>query len=290
MPDSRDKTTREKRQSSGYRKDRPKRRKQSFNPKNVEIDESSFSASRKKIRVDQVTVPKANFVEYHILNFIKVFTIISDFVKYKTCNGDIKFAPIDTRGLGFKIAIMCNKCEQRDIPSCEYIQHSYEINRRFIFTMRMLGLGLASCTKFCGLMDMLAFLAQSTYDIILVKAVFDIFMKLAVNEEKELSGSENKNEFTISGDGTWKKRGYTSLFGVASLIGYYSGKIIDVVVKSAYCKMCESWAKKYPFTLSLLCFQAHTHLRFNLHSCPNSCGLSPLVNRFSKRVPGPQNW
>lgn len=41
-----------------------------------------------------------------------------------------------------------------------------------------------------------------------------------------------------------KKRGYTSLFGVALLIGYYSGKVIAVVVKSAYCKMCESWAKK----------------------------------------------
>lgn len=49
---------------------------------------------------------------------------------------------------------------------------------------------------------------------------------------------------TISGDGTWQKRGFNSLFGVASLIGYYSGKIIDVYVKSAYCKMCEVWSKK----------------------------------------------
>lgn len=250
MPNSRDKITRTKRESTGYRKDRPKRRKQSFNPKNVEIDQRSFSASRQKISVDKVTVPEANGIEYRILNFIQVFTILSDFVKCKSCNGDIKFAPIETRGLGFKIAVMCDKCKQRDIPSCEYVMHSYEINTRFIFTMRMLGVGLAGCTKFCGLMDMPAFLSQSTYDIIIghicdtVKVVFDIFTKLAVNEEKELSESENKNDFTVSGDGTWKKRGYTSLFGVASMIGYYSGKIIDIVVKSAYCKMCESWEKK----------------------------------------------
>lgn len=31
---------------------------------------------------------------------------------------------------------------------------------------------------------------------------------------------------------------------MTSLIGYYSGKIIDIVVKSAYCKLCETWKKK----------------------------------------------
>lgn len=31
---------------------------------------------------------------------------------------------------------------------------------------------------------------------------------------------------------------------MTSLIGYYSGKIIDIVIKSAYCKLCETWKKK----------------------------------------------
>lgn len=39
----------------------------------------------------------------------------------------------------------------------------------------------------------------------------------------------------VSGDGSWKKRGYTSLYGVTTLIGYYSGKVIDLIVKSGYC-------------------------------------------------------
>ncbi|EFN65458.1 hypothetical protein EAG_00446, partial [Camponotus floridanus] len=149
------------------------------------------------------------------------------------------------RGLGFKIAVMCDKCEQRNISSCTYINHSYEVNRRFIFTMRMLGLGQAGCAKFCGLMDMPSFLHHSTYDKIMdhicttVKTVFDSFTKLAAKQEIEKTDGPNKNHLTVSGHGTWKKRGFTSLFGVSSLIGYYIGKILDIEVKSSYCKMCE---------------------------------------------------
>lgn len=48
---------------------------------------------------------------------------------------------------------------------------------------------------------------------------------------------------TVSGDGTWRKRGFSSLFGVATVIGNLTGKVIDVVVKSAHCKVCETWDK-----------------------------------------------
>lgn len=38
----------------------------------------------------------------------------------------------------------------------------------------------------------------------------------------------------VSGDGSWKKRGYSSLFGVTTLIGNSTGKVIDLVVKSSF--------------------------------------------------------
>lgn len=34
------------------------------------------------------------------------------------------------------------------------------------------------------------------------------------------------------------------MYGVTTLIGYYTGKIIDLVVKSAYCQACIFWKKK----------------------------------------------
>lgn len=103
-------------------------------------------------------------------------------------------------------------------------------------------------------MDMPQSFFHSTYDAIVnnildcVKEVSNSLFNKAVTEEKEETSTKQNiadaNELTVSGDGTWKKRGFTSLHGVSSIIGYYTGKIIDIVVKSSYCKMCEFWEKK----------------------------------------------
>lgn len=249
------KSSRELRKSTKVYKSRAKKRKNVFNPKTAETDESSFSASAKKMRMqEEILVPRDPSVEYRILNFITVFAAISEFVQCKTCNGNVKFETASERGLGFKIVLLCDQCPSRSINSSPFIEHSYEINRRFLFVMRVLGLGLKGAAKFCGLMDMPAFLTQPTYDLIMknihscVKTATDKLFQHACHEEKDLTaehqGDEKSAKLTVSGDGTWKKRGYTSLYGVTSLIGYYSGKVIDILVKSAYCKQCETWKSK----------------------------------------------
>jgi len=43
---------------------------------------------------------------------------------------------------------------------------------------------------------------------------------------------------SISGDSSWKKRGFLSLFGVTTLITYHTGKVIDLIVKNSYCQTC----------------------------------------------------
>lgn len=52
------------------------------------------------------------------------------------------------------------------------------------------------------------------------------------------------NNLKVSGDGSWKKRGFTSLFGVTTLIAYYSGKVIDLLVKSSFRKAYIIWKNK----------------------------------------------
>ena len=41
---------------------------------------------------------------------------------------------------------------------------------------------------------------------------------------------------------------FSSLYGFASLIGWFSGEVIDICVKSKYCKECEYWDKKKGIT------------------------------------------
>jgi len=225
------KISRIQRKDSGKRKDRPKKRKQSFNPKTAEIDDASFSStSAKKLKlIEKKYVPEDATLQYVVLNFFSFFSTLSTFVKCsniicengkeKVCNGKVEFKQCAKFGLGFKIAVECENCLPRYIQSCHKIGRSYEINRRFIFVMRILGLGLAGCKKCCGLMDLSSsFLNQSTYDFYInkmyesIKEVAEVFFSAAAKEEKKLTcdetGIEDTVDITVSGDGSWQKRGF----------------------------------------------------------------------------------
>ena len=43
---------------------------------------------------------------------------------------------------------------------------------------------------------------------------------------------------TVSFDGSWHKRGHTSLYGVAAVIDVLTGLVVDYVVLSKYCHAC----------------------------------------------------
>ncbi|GFX40232.1 uncharacterized protein TNCV_4318661 [Trichonephila clavipes] len=54
----------------------------------------------------------------------------------------------------------------------------------------------------------------------------------------------NSSDIIISGDGTWKTRGYSSRVGVCAVIGDKTGKCIDAEVMSSFCKGCDSWKRR----------------------------------------------
>jgi len=81
-----------------------------------------------------------------------------------------------------------------------------------------------------------------------IKSVAKSLYSMAAAQEKEETCEaqeiENTENLTVSGDGTWQKRGFSSLYGVSSLIGYYTGKVIDICVKSGVCQTCKIWDTK----------------------------------------------
>ena len=79
--------------------------------------------------------------------------MISTLVKCAKCNGQVDFQVAKKRGLGFNVAVVCEKCETKFIPSSSYIGTGYGINQRIVLLMRILGIGFKGVTKFCGLMD-----------------------------------------------------------------------------------------------------------------------------------------
>lgn len=81
--------------------------------------------------------------------------------------------------------------------------------------MRILGLGLNGCNKFCGLMDLSShFVYKVAYDSYIkkmssIKNIAKRLLSAAIKEEKEATckanNLEDTSELTVSGDGTWKK-------------------------------------------------------------------------------------
>ncbi|KAG8226571.1 hypothetical protein J437_LFUL004743 [Ladona fulva] len=225
------KGSREKHRTGKFRKDVRRRKIPPKNPRTAKRETASTSTASKKFRIaHDVPVPEEETIGYRLLNFITVFSAVK-------VSGEINFKAGGTGGLGFKIMIICENCDPISIFSCPLISSGFEINRRFFFALRLLGIGLGGGKKFCGIIDLPPPVAHKSYDAMLR---ISIGLKSS-HGEREAPGKEglNDTEFTVSGDGSWKKRGFTSLLGLASLIGWYTGKVLDVLVKSFFCKSCE---------------------------------------------------
>lgn len=188
---------------------------------------------------------------YRFIEFFTVFTALSNLVICCECKETVKFEEAGNRGLGFKLVLLC-RCGRRNINSGPLINTGYEVNRRIVFVMRLLGIGREGINLFCNLMDICDGLSESSYNKIIehiysaTKSVFEFCSKKAVDEEKKENNKHERSTLNlkVSGDGSWKKRGFKSLYGVTTLIGYYSGKVIDLIVKSSYCQGCTFWKKK----------------------------------------------
>jgi len=188
---------------------------------------------------------------YRIIEFVSVFAAISELAICKVCKRNLNFEETGTRGLGFKIVIKCAYGTHL-IDSGPLRNTGYEINHRIIFAMRLLGIGLQGLNLFVSLMDMGKELSKGTYDTVVqhihecTKLVFDAMCLRVVEQEKKVNEKRERPllDFKVSGDGSWKKRGFTSLYGVTTLIASFSGKVIDLVVKSSYCQTCIAWKGK----------------------------------------------
>ncbi|GFS51125.1 uncharacterized protein TNCV_3532441 [Trichonephila clavipes] len=122
-----------------------------------------------------------------------------------------------------------------------------EINRRFVYAMRTIGHCHAAMTTFCGVVDFPPPVAEKSYNNIInklqlcSKEVAEASMQSAALEEVTLT---NSSDIIISGDGTWKTRGYSSCVGVCAVIGDKTGKCIDAEVMSSFCKGCDFWKRR----------------------------------------------
>lgn len=145
------------------------------------------------------------------------------------------------RGLSTKLMLECKQCKYRNSTMTSPVNPRRVscVNLRFTYAMRCIGKGLQAARTFCALMDLPPPPSKfDTYNDIIyksVKVVAQGSMWSAAREVKELEGS---SDTTIVVDGSWQKRGFSSLHGVVTATSLLTGKVLDVAAYSKYCAGC----------------------------------------------------
>lgn len=126
------------------------------------------------------------------------------------------------------------------------------INRKAVFANKCVGGTAASLQLFCSMLDMPLPISKNVYtthiEAILAQAMLQVeqSMTQAREEVRMLYGAEGDDtvDTLVSCDGTWQRRGFSSLFGATFVIAYDTGKVIDFRVKSKFCKGCKHWERQ----------------------------------------------
>ena len=123
-------------------------------------------------------------------------------------------------------------------------RNKYEINVRAVYACRQIGSGHEHLKKLCCYLDMPELLTSDNYDSISktiqasAKVVAEKSMSDAAEELKNLNGDGKNTDVGVSVDGTWQRKGFTSMNGVITAISVDNGKVLDVSILSKSCKGC----------------------------------------------------
>lgn len=125
----------------------------------------------------------------------------------------------------------------------------FEVNRRFPLSMFVIGRDQAPAKRFLGNMNIPCSLNNSTWANHknqirkATEKVADISKSVAAHEVSEACEG---NDVTVSGDGTYHRRGFQSKNGVVTVLSVNGkkSKVVDTEVLSNHCDSCKKQEKK----------------------------------------------
>ena len=182
----------------------------------------------------------------------------------ENCKGKINFfnSLKEKYGLSSKLQFNCDLCNwsryfytSKELSSNTRGRKPYDINVRTVAAFREVGKGHSAVETVCGYMNICPPMNISAYKKT-EGELYENYKKAAQGNMKEATRDVRKNklkenfsedqvvDIDASFDGTWQKRGYSSLNGVVTVISQDSGKCIDYRIMSKKCSVCSSWQNK----------------------------------------------
>ena len=148
-------------------------------------------------------------------------------------------------GLASIMVFQCTACNySTNMQTSRKIVRFYDINRRMVTGMHLIGRGLTDLETLCAVLNMPKPMTPNTYSNhakALHAAAVDIAKQSMCRAAKELRSEHEQNDtldIEVSCDGSWHRRGHSSLYGLVAVISAETGKVLDYTVKSRFCMSC----------------------------------------------------
>lgn len=152
-------------------------------------------------------------------------------------------------GLAVCMKLICSSCEyeSNEMYSSKKVSKYFEINRRVAYASRAVGIGHSEINKLCYLLGLPSVPNKSAYQrhIKEINAVIKVLATDTMNDAAaSLISATGRNECAVAVDGTWQRRGFSSLVGVVTAVSVKTGKVLDVEVMTKDCMSCRMYRKK----------------------------------------------
>lgn len=170
--------------------------------------------------------------------------------------GDIVVRETTRAGLASVVSVSCTNDQCTVVSEYPLVpksnQYFYDCNRRSVLAARVIGRGHSGLSKFCGVMNLPppvskpAFHRHQRILYSAAKSVAETCMEEAAAEVRAFNITQDRDEHvtSVTFDGTWMKRGFTSLHGVFTAISWDTGRILDLQVSSKHCHRCNLWRER----------------------------------------------
>lgn len=232
------------------------------------------SASRRKIDEAEEILPLSSVIHAKDNDYIGEFIVVSKSlliktfsnIKCATCkNKSMTVRFVEKQGFAEKILVQCAVCEDvvldqwtsDRIQTKDSTRPPFTINRTVTEAFLSIGCGHAGIETFCMYMGMQSMTRQSFDSHVKslvkdLKAFRDKVLEEAAKITREYYESADpslKGQKTIdayvSYDGSWQKRGFTSLYGLGAVIDVNTGLVLDYELLSKFCYACIMAEKNY---------------------------------------------
>ena len=157
----------------------------------------------------------------------------------------------EKKGLARSLQLKCSACLYTDSFSTSKRvqipndgkggQKVYDVNARAVYAFRQIGGGYEHLKKLCCYMNMPTPMLKNNYQKLtnkLLVSAKNVAEKSMSDAASKLRGSASTAEVGVSVDGTWQRKGFTSMNGIITAISVDNGKVLDTCILSKNCKGC----------------------------------------------------